>query len=350
MHSIVGLMEMRSDESRDAGERAGVALCRATADRLLRSMDDVVALFSDDALAFSTPEEFDLQIALEDIIDLLNLSASSQTLSRLVLETPNAAPIHVFDDRPGIEQMLTRLFDSALKLSPAGEVEVSSIADQKGLLLGLTLPDPSAIHQLAEWLNTDPGQVTLDNAVPILTAVNAMVAGRWIRARKGNVRITPNASGQASLAISLALRRDGVSSQPPVRRNDARNMLNVLVVEDCDESYALAELLLKDERLWRASDGAEALEMVKCRRFDVVFMDVHMPGTDGYTAIKAIRDWETETGNARTPMVVLSADDIGTQIRSASASGCSGFLRKPVRKAEISALVGRLKNSRRLTA
>ena len=66
-----------------------------------------------------------------------------------------------------------------------------------------------------------------------------------------------------------------------------------------------------------------------------------MPGTDGY--VRSEHDWETETGNARTPAVVLSADDVGTQVRSAAEAGCSGFLRKPVRKAEISALVDRLK-------
>lgn len=348
MHSIVGLMEMHADESRDASERAGVDLSRASADRLLRSIDDVQALFCDEALTPCTTEEFDLQIALEDIIELLNLSAPD-SLGRLVLEIPNAPPISVSDDRRIIEQMLTRLFDSALKLSP-GEVLVSLNADQKGMLLGITLADAGAIHQLADWLNSDPAQVTLNNPEQILTAVNAMVAGRWIRARKGTVRITPSAAGLAGLAISLPLRRDSISPGRLPRRNDARNMLNVLVVEDCDESYALAELLLKDERLWRAADGGEAIEMVKRRRFDVVFMDVHMPGTDGYTAIKSIRDWETETGNARTPMVVLSADDIGTQIRSASESGCSGFLRKPVRKAEMSGLVERLKTLQRLTA
>jgi CheY-like chemotaxis protein len=350
MHSIVGLMEMRVEESRDAGEQAGVDLCRASADRLLRSIDDVQALFSDPAQATSAPEEFDLQIAFEDIIELLNLSATTETLSRLVLETLNAEPIMVSDDRGTIEQMLTRLLDSALKLSPEGDVQVSVIADQKEMVIGLTLADPSTIHKLADWLNTDPAQVKLDGARHILTAVNAMVAGRWIRARKGAIKITPSAAGPASLAISLPLRRESVSRECLPRRNDARNMLNVLVVEDCDESYALAELLLKDERLWRASDGSEAIEMVKRRRFDVVFMDVHMPGTDGYCAIRSIRDWETETGNAHTPIVVLSADDIGTQVRSASESGCSGFLRKPVRKAEISNLVERLKALQRLTA
>ena len=351
MHSIVGLMEMRVEGSCDAGEQASVDLCRASADRLLRSLDDVQALFSDPAQIPIEPEEFDLQIALEDIVELLNLANStSETLSRLVLETPNAAPIMVSDDRATIEQMLTRFFDSALKLTPAGEVQVSLVADQKGMVIGLTLADPRKVHKLADWLNTDPAQVQFDGTEDMLAAVNAMVAGKWIRTRKGAIRITPIAEGPASLAISLPLQRESALRECPRRRNDARNMLNVLVVEDCDESYALAELLLKDERLWRASDGNEAIEMVKRRRFDVVFMDVHMPGTDGYCAIRAIRDWETETGNARTPMVVLSADDLGTQIRSASESGCSGFLRKPVRKAEISNLVERLKALQRLTA
>ena len=69
---------------------------------------------------------------------------------------------------------------------------------------------------------------------------------------------------------------------------------------------------------------------MKARRFDVVLMDIHMPGLDGYKAIRSMRDWETKTGNARTPIVVLSSDDLDTQMRSAAHSGCSGFLRKPL--------------------
>ena len=348
LHAIVGMMEMRLDEAPDPREQVNVDLCRARADRLLRSMDDVQALFSEEPPMPGVPEEFDLQIAMEDIIELLNLSAS-ETLSRLVVATPNGPPIKVCDDRRTIEQMLTRLLDAALKLTPRGELEVSVSVDQKGMLLRLTPADSSTIHEIADWLNTDPAQVKLEGVTQVLIAVNAMVAGKWIRSRKGSVRVAPGAEGPASIAISLPLRRDGVSRESLPRRNDVRNMLNVLVVEDCDESYALAQLLLKDERLSRATDGAEAIEMVKRHRFDVVFMDVHMPGTDGYSAIRTIRDWETETGNARTPMVVLSADDIGTQVRSAAASGCSGFLRKPVRKTEIASLVERLKTLHHLT-
>jgi CheY-like chemotaxis protein len=80
-----------------------------------------------------------------------------------------------------------------------------------------------------------------------------------------------------------------------------RETLNVLVVEDCDDSYALAEMLLKDESLTRARTGLEAIDLIKERRFDVILMDIHMPGLDGYGAIRAIREWETSTATPAHP-------------------------------------------------
>lgn len=126
--------------------------------------------------------------------------------------------------------------------------------------------------------------------------------------------------------------------------------LNILVAEDNDESFVLTETVLQDERVWRARDGQDALEMIQKQRFDVVFVDVHMPGMNGYEMIRSMRDWETRTGSVRTPMVVLSSDDVETQQRSAAEFGCSGFLKKPLerwevmpaaRAAEVEALGGR---------
>jgi CheY-like chemotaxis protein len=73
-----------------------------------------------------------------------------------------------------------------------------------------------------------------------------------------------------------------------------------------------------------------------------------MPGMDGYAAIHAIRDWETQTGNARTPVVVLSSDDLETQRRSAARAGCSGFLRKPLRNGDLFEMLDRIKCERAL--
>jgi CheY-like chemotaxis protein len=102
-------------------------------------------------------------------------------------------------------------------------------------------------------------------------------------------------------------------------------------------------MALHDQRVWRARDGQDALEMIQTHRFDLIFMDVHMPGMNGYEAIRSMRDWETRTGSARTPMVVLSSDDVDTQQRSAAEFGCTGFLRKPLERWEVIPLLDRLK-------
>jgi CheY-like chemotaxis protein len=165
-----------------------------------------------------------------------------------------------------------------------------------------------------------------------------MVAGKRLRALGGT------ASLETDSAVSLGL----PSHTRGAGRGDcghevACDALNVLVAEDNDESFVLTEIALQDQHVWRARDGQDALEMIQNQRFDVIFMDVHMPGMNGYEVIRSMRDWETRTGSARTPMVVLSSDDLETQQRSAAEFGCSGFLKKPLQKWDLMPLLERLK-------
>jgi CheY-like chemotaxis protein len=60
-----------------------------------------------------------------------------------------------------------------------------------------------------------------------------------------------------------------------------------------------------------------------------------MPGLDGYTATRLIREWETAEGRARRPIVMLSADDLERQRRMGGAVGCSGYLSKPANREQL---------------
>ncbi len=105
-------------------------------------------------------------------------------------------------------------------------------------------------------------------------------------------------------------------------------------------------MILEGEYLACARTGIEAIASVKQRRFNIILMDIHMPGMDGYHAIAAIRDWERQNSNARTPIVVISSDEIETQARSAALAGCSGYLRKPVAPHDPAAVVTRIREMR----
>ena len=76
-----------------------------------------------------------------------------------------------------------------------------------------------------------------------------------------------------------------------------------------------------------AETGEQGLEMLEIYRYDVVFLDVVMPGADGYQVCKQIRrNLETK----RTPVVMLTSKSSQFDKVRGSLAGCSAFLTKPV--------------------
>jgi CheY-like chemotaxis protein len=349
VHATFGLMELLPSSEPDAVWRTCLYHSRSSADRLLRSIDDIRELLSINVPVEEVAQEFDITLCLGETIELLNL-ASSDRASRLILDPP-AEPFPGRQHLQAVEQALIRVLDIVLKLTHRGEVRVTIQAalEGAGVRFHVTPPDLSVAERLTSWLTADPEHADFQSADDVLFAVGAMVAGRRLRALGGSAEFVNSSSAVPHLAIALPWSADRERNQnatPPVPGAAA---LEVLVVEDCDESYALIEVMLRSEHVWRAPNGLEAIDVVEKRRFDLVLMDVHMPGMDGYQAIQTIRDWETRTGNARTPIMVLSSDDLETQRRSAAQSGCSGFLRKPLARRDLLDVLDRLKSARLLS-
>jgi CheY-like chemotaxis protein len=281
---------------------------------------------------------------------LLNL-ASRNPANVIRLEAP-AEPLPVRQHRQSVENLLARILDSVSKLTPTGDICVSTSSFSSdaavscgGARVSIAPPDSGLAERLVNWLNADPQQVNFRDLPDMPISLAVMVAGKGLGALGGYSRIVREAGVPTHVTTYLP----SIIQDADQRRQESRpSSLNVLLTEDNDESYALSELMLRKENVARARDGQEAVEMVKKQRFDIVVMDIHMGGMNGYTAIQAIRDWETQTANARTPIVILSSDDLETQRQSAARSGCSGFLRKPLRANDLSDVLDRLKGTQSL--
>ena len=349
VHATFGLMALCPDLGADPNWQRCLDSSKSSADRLLRSIDDIRELFSTESPLADLAEEFDVTLCLGETMEVLNL-ASGDSSGRLIIQPP-AAPLLGLQDRRAVEQALTRVLGAVSKLSARGEVRVavSELPGGAGARFEIVPPNSNIALRVADWLNANPEDVDFKDADDVLFAVGILVAGKRIRALGGAAEFRCDARSPMSLAISLPWQVDADGNRSAESHRRDHGALNVLVAEDSDESFALTGILLQHEAVWRAHNGLEAIDMVKKRRFDVVFMDVHMPGIDGYKAIRSIRDWETQTGNARTPIVVLSSDDLDTQMRFAQ-SGCSGFLRKPLNNRDLLDLLDRLKDARTLSA
>jgi len=170
------------------------------------------------------------------------------------------------------------------------------------------------------------------------TKLMNILAGAWAR-RTGNIEtregesITDPTASETRAGASLMALSSGIGHDWALQFGalDAR----VLVVEDnrVNQKVATALLAKLGIRADVASNGREALQMVRDLPFDLIFMDCQMPEMNGYETTAAIRQME---GSIRQiPIVALTADAVnGSQERCLQA-GMNGFVAKPIRVEDL---------------
>ena len=105
--------------------------------------------------------------------------------------------------------------------------------------------------------------------------------------------------------------------------------LRVLVVDDDVSNRSLMQILLAREGylVTVAADGLEAFNFIKHQKFDIVFMDLHMPVMDGLEASRRIREWEN--GGRHTFIVALTASYFPDEGEKLFEAGIDNYIAKP---------------------
>ncbi|KEF43359.1 MAG: hypothetical protein ER33_01040 [Cyanobium sp. CACIAM 14] len=122
---------------------------------------------------------------------------------------------------------------------------------------------------------------------------------------------------------------------PSVPRLADRLPLRILVVDDIpvNQKLALQLLLRLGYRADVASSGEEAIRLVQLHAFDLIFMDVQMPGLDGYATTRAIRELP---GLTVRPWIIAMTAHARSEDRQASReAGMDDFLAKPIAPADL---------------
>jgi two-component system sensor histidine kinase BarA len=122
-----------------------------------------------------------------------------------------------------------------------------------------------------------------------------------------------------------------LSSRPP----------RILCVDDNPANLLLVQTLLEDmgAKVMAVDSGYAAVQAVQDEPFDLVLMDVQMPGMDGRQATEAIRGWESERQATSLPIVALTAHAMANEKRALLQSGMDDYLTKPISERQLAQVV-----------
>lgn len=127
----------------------------------------------------------------------------------------------------------------------------------------------------------------------------------------------------------MALSKASLKSDSEDERVTETTLKNIctLLVEDNPVNAMLAQILLQREgcQVERASSGEEAIDILKTQSFDLVFMDLGLPGLDGIGTTRVLR-----ASGLKTPVIALTANAYEEDRRACLAAGMNDFLTKPI--------------------
>ncbi len=331
-----GLLQRRFDLPFEAKRQLDIIA--RSGDDLRRIVDDVLDVSALESGQVSLDSEpFALAALIEGTLDGLRVLATEKGLSLDAALHPALAPRHL-GDAHRLRQVLANLVGNAVKFTRIGGITVNAMAE------GIADERQRVTIQVRD---TGPG---IDAAsLPTLfrrfsqadappsnphggTGLGLAICHGLIERMGGSIRVDSQPDVGTTFTIRLCLpiaAPPGTAEAGQAAPTRSPDRARVLVVDDMAINRDLARLLISElGYVAEAAEGGEdALRRLAAERFDLVLMDVRMPGMDGLEATRRLR---ADPRLVDLPVIALTAQALPEQVAACRAAGMDAHLAKPL--------------------
>jgi PAS domain S-box-containing protein len=354
LNAILGLSELLA-ESGDACDSVDHACAIHDSSRsLLLIIDDILDFSKIEAGRLELLEEpFELARLLEGVRSMFDLAARDKGIDLAL--TCTGLPALVCGDEGRLRQVLVNLVGNALKFTAEGHVKIEARGapapdGTSGVEItvrdtGVGIPEHT-LEAIFEPFRQADGSTTRRFGG---TGLGLAIVRRLVERMGGTVNAASTPGAGSVFTVRLPLAPATTPAGPPANatgppptvddgllRTASGGRPQVLLAEDVRTNQKVAQALLRrlGVDVTVAPDGEQAIAHSRTGRFDVVFMDCHMPGIDGFEATRRIRGEELSDGR-RVPIIALTADAAVENRRRCLAAGMDDFVSKPLVRDEL---------------
>jgi signal transduction histidine kinase/AmiR/NasT family two-component response regulator len=291
------------------------------------------------------PRPFDVSQFFEDTLAMVSTQAVSKgLLTRLELD--GDLPPLLNADSQRLRQIMLNLLGNAIKFTDRGAVDVAVAHDGVRNRLCVTVSDTGCgvpedkLGRLFHRFSQADNSVTRNYGG---TGLGLSICKVLIELMGGQIAVASIVGAGSQFTFWVVAPQAELQEIEQVaaaaRLSEAVRPSRILVVDDLELNRELVRTILEatGHSVEEASGGAEAVDATLQTPFDLILMDLQMPGMDGFTAARAIR--RQASPNRRTPIIALSADVLPEHAAAGAQAGMNGHIGKPINVAELLSVV-----------
>jgi len=245
-----------------------------------------------------------------------------------------ATNLHIQCDRNKLFGILSNLLKNAIKYTNTGSIELGCKADSDRIRFyvkdsGIGIPKGRQKDIFERFVQVDGSKSRLYEG----SGLGLSLSKAYVEMMGGSIWVDSEENEGCTVYFELPLSAqkdysfENVETEKPVEIGTATG-LRILIVEDDPSSYDYLNLILQraNHRVVHTFTGFEAVELCRQRsRFDIILMDVKLPGIDGYETTRRIRDLGIEV-----PILAVSAFAFTEDQQRAIKAGCNDYITKPI--------------------
>jgi CheY-like chemotaxis protein len=342
MNGVLGMLTLALDTPLSPEQHEFLGLARSSADALLHILNDILDFSKIEAGRLDVDAEaFDLDALMRELVRLETPRCREKGLALDLLLDPSL-PTTLLADPARVRQVLLNLLGNAIKFTHHGAITLE--ATREGDLARIAVRDtgigiaPEKQPAVFEAFTQADGSITRRFGG---TGLGLTISNRLVQLMGGRMGLN-SASGQGSEFFFLLPLAPNLAPVAAIAAAVARPSiaLDILLAEDntINQRLAIALLTREGHRVTLAQDGLETLAKLETAHYDLVLMDMQMPGLDGLEATRRIRSRENGIGE-RLPIIALTANAYAEDRARCQAAGMDGFVSKPIRREELLAAI-----------